>query len=244
MIYGLVIGLISLASFIQTNNSLFKKYYYKPEKSIKRKISSSSKLVFKKNEIYHWFYPPNIAKYSKLQKQHYIWSMIILILFTALSVELIINGYTKLYFNIPHNLKEIGYISIDIGICFFINGIYYFYHWLAHTRFLYKHIHCYHHAFLSPEPFDSLVGHPLDHLISAINLVIPMFIYPMHIVSFMIYSSVISTIGIYDHCGIKIQFLNYDSIDHHIHHKYPLTNYGTPPFMIWDKFFGTYRAHL
>ena len=49
-------------------------------------------------------------------------------------------------------------------------------------------------------------------------------------------------IGIWDHSGLNITKYNYNSIDHHIHHKYPSKNFGTSyPFLIFDMLHGTYK---
>ena len=64
----------------------------------------------------------------------------------------------------------------------------------------------------------------------------------MHLISFLIYSSILSTTGIYDHTSIKFNFCNYSSIDHHIHHIFPLKNYSSGlPIPLCDILHGTYK---
>ena len=159
-----------------------------------------------------------------------------------MAFELYFNGYTKLHLN--H--RDLIYLPLDIIVSQFINStLFHYYHKLAHTKYFYKYIHSYHHAFKNPEPFDSLAGHPLDHTFSAILQIIPMFIYRMHIISFLVYSSLLSMAGIYDHSGIRFKYLEYDTIHHHIHHLYPSKNFGSGfPILIWDILHGTYKDKI
>jgi lathosterol oxidase len=194
--------------------------------------------------ITKFIHPFNIKKYTLQQKIHYFFSIIAIICINIFAFESYFGGYTKLYFNFDY--KELIYIPIDIPISLFINStVFYLYHRLAHTKYLYKYIHRHHHAYLHPEPFDSLVGHPLDHIIAGICQLLPMFIYRTHLLTFLIYTSLISTIGIYEHSGIKINYLIHNTIDHHIHHMYPSKNYQAGfPILIWDRLFGTYKKDI
>ena len=64
----------------------------------------------------------------------------------------------------------------------------------------------------------------------------------MHLVSFIIYSSILSIIGIYDHTSIKFKLLNYNSMHHHIHHIYPSKNLSLSfPVPICDILHRTYK---
>jgi sterol desaturase/sphingolipid hydroxylase (fatty acid hydroxylase superfamily) len=239
MIYGLVFGCIGVVTFIYTNNNLIDKYYNNKEDLSERKRVIGSIQITDKKESRFPLSANYIGKYTKLQKQHYLITLIMFVIFNAVAFELYFNNYTKLHMNHNHLI----YIPIDVSVSLFINSIcYYYYHRLVHTKYLYKYIHSYHHAYLSPEPFDSLVGHPIDHTFSAILQILPMFIYKMHIVSFLTYSSILSTMGIYDHCGVKIKIFGYKSLDHHIHHKYPAKNFTT--WAAIDKFHGTYKSIL
>jgi sterol desaturase/sphingolipid hydroxylase (fatty acid hydroxylase superfamily) len=244
MIYGFIFGVGGIISFIYTNNQLQKKYYCElANKTDQWKISPDNTDAL--NDTSDWFpltlSKYNKKKYTKIQKQHYFFTIIMFIMFNTMAFELFFNGYTKLHLI----NKDLIYMPIDIIFCHFVNSsAFYFYHRFAHTKYYYKYIHSYHHAFYNPEPFDSLIGHPLDHTCAAILQVLPMFIYRMHLISFLIYSSILSVMGIYDHSGIKhkINYLKHDSLDHHIHHLYPSKNYGAGfPILIWDRLFGSYK---
>ena len=242
MIYGLIFGTCGVISFIHTNNKLQKKYYCELANS-KDKWKISPNVTTSLNNNTSWF--PLISsgnKYSNLQKQHYLLSLIMFIVVNTIAFELYIQGYTKLH--LIH--KNLIFMPIDILFSLLINNFfYYYYHRLVHTKYLYKYIHSYHHAFLTPEPFDSLIGHPLDHSCSAIFQILPMFIYRMHLISFLAYSSLLSLIGLWDHSGIKFKFGKYSSVDHHIHHMHPSKNFSTGfPILIFDILHGTYQEKI
>ena len=173
---------------------------------------------------------------------HYFFTLIMLILFNIFSFNLYTHNYTKLHLN----TKKLIWLPVHVYINLLINTtLYYYYHRLAHTKYFYKYIHSYHHVFIKPLPFDSLVGHPFDHLIAALLHLIPALIYQQHIFSFLVYSSLSALLGILDHSGIKIKMFKYDSVDHHIHHLYPSKNFGgSSPILILDKLHGTYKQNL
>lgn len=241
MLYGTIFGIGSIISYIQTNNLLYKKFNLKDDNKERKIYEKNSK---KENIETYLIHPFNIKKYSVEQKIHYFFTIIIIILINILGFESYLNGYTKLYIN--YNSKELIYVPIDIIISLLINSTgFYLYHRLAHTKLYYKYIHKYHHAFCRPEPFDSLIGHPIDHMCAGLCQILPMYIYEMHLVTFLIYSSLLSMQGIYEHSGIKLNSIIYDTLDHHIHHLYPTKNYQAGfPVLFCDKLFGTYKKNI
>ena len=243
MIYSIIFGVFNILSFIYTNNKLQQKYYNDlADKKDEWKISKSRINNLGNKTCWFPLNPYNTKNYSPLQKRHYLWTIIMFICFSSATTECYLRGYTKLH--LEHS--KLVYLPIDVLIYEFMNStFFYIYHRAAHTKYLWKYIHQYHHAIYYPEPFDSLVGHPLDHMCSAICQVLPLFFYKSHVLSFIVYSSFLSYTGIWDHSGIKKILFHHSSVDHHIHHLYPTTNYGAGfPILVWDKLFGTYRATL
>jgi len=243
MIYSILFGVSGVVSFIHTNHKLQQKYYNDlADKKEEWKVSQLKTSSLGNKSTWFPLSPYNTKNYSSLQKNHYFWTLVMFVLFSAASMEAYLRGYTKLH--LIH--KNLIYLPLDIAIFEFLNStFFYLYHRAAHTKYIYHYIHQYHHTIYHPEPFDSLVGHPLDHTCSAICQVIPMFIYSSHVLSFIIYSTFLSYTGIWDHSGIKINLFHHSSMDHHVHHLYPSKNYGAGfPILVWDKLFGTYRGTL
>ena len=86
MIYGIIFGTIGLISFIYTNNKLQKKYYYEStDKKDDRKIHNNKTRLLNKN--LSWFPLSRYnTKYTKLQKIHYFFSMLMFILFNGIQL--------------------------------------------------------------------------------------------------------------------------------------------------------------
>ena len=230
---GILFGCVGIASFIYTNHKLLKDAREKENKENKEKPNKLS--------ISQTFpLSPYNNKYSKIQKIHYFFTILMFILFNGAVFEAYFKGYTLLVLD----LWALKTLPVDIGIAFLMNNcLYYYYHRLVHTSFLYKYIHSYHHAFTEPKPFDSLVGHPIDHTFAGIFHIAPMFIYRMHFLSFLLYSSLLSYVGIIDHSGKFVEYFPYKSIEHHIHHKFPLKNFSTG-IPLFDMLHGTYKKSI
>ena len=243
MIFGFLFGIGGVLSFIYENTKLHNKYYKNNRSS--KYVSMIHPFNDKSAEKLDHNFPLNPyikTKYTSQQKFHYFLTLIMFVVVTTLAFEAYFRGYTKLH--IKH--EKLFWLPLEVLLSHFINStLFYYYHILAHTKYIYKYIHSYHHAFSKPGPFDSLVGHPIDHTIAGILQILPMFMYEMHFLSFMIYSSLLSLMGIYEHSGIKINFPFYNTLNHHIHHKYPNKNYGSGfPILIWDIFYGTYKNKI
>jgi sterol desaturase/sphingolipid hydroxylase (fatty acid hydroxylase superfamily) len=243
MLYGFIFGLVGVISFVHTNNNLQRKYYRNLSNS-KDKWKASPEITKTLNDNTSWFplSPYYVGEYTPLQKYHYMLSLVVFVLVNMIAVETYMQGYTKLH--LTH--ISLVYLPFDVLVSLLINNFfYYYYHRLAHHRYFYKYVHSYHHAFPYPKPFDSLIGHPLDHSFAALWQILPMFIYRMHLLSFLAYSSILSLMGIWDHSGIKFKYFNYRSIDHHIHHKHPSKNFSTGfPILIFDILHGTFQENI
>merc|ERR1711935_1159931 len=121
---------------------LYRKYYLKManKKEEWTIYKTKNKEENKEDSEKYLIHPFNIKKYSTQQKIHYFFTIIMIIFVNILAFESYFNGYTKLYFN--YNYKELIYVPRDVAISLFINTtVFYLYHRLAHTKYLYKYIH-------------------------------------------------------------------------------------------------------
>lgn len=118
----------------------------------------------------------------------------------------------------------------------------YYWHRLMHLRFVYRHLHKFHHYYKSPEPFDDMYIHPLEAFGYYCILYMSPFVMNIHMYAFIAYMMVMGIFGIMDHSGIQFEIpWLYKSADHDCHHLKTEINYGFP-FPYIDMIHGTYES--
>ena len=117
---------------------------------------------------------------------------------------------------------------------------------------LYRISHKHHHRFINPKLFDAFNGSIFDtFLMIIIPLLLTTQFIKTNVWSYMTFGSLYANWltfihSEYSHPWEKILFRHIGfgtAIDHHVHHKFFVYNYGHL-FMYWDKIFGTYRKEL
>ncbi|KAG1342485.1 sphinganine C4-monooxygenase 2 [Cocos nucifera] len=136
---------------------------------------------------------------------------------------------------------------------FVIDTWQYFWHRYMHlNKFLYRHIHSWHHRLVVPYAFGSQYNHPLEGFIldtlgGALAFVLSGTT-PRTSIFFFSFSTVK---GIDDHCGLWLpgnifhMFFWNNTVYHDVHHqlygnKY---NFSQPFFITWDKILGTHMPY-
>lgn len=119
----------------------------------------------------------------------------------------------------------------------------YLVHRLLHTRFLFRHVHRFHHRFVATTPYVTLALHPADLLILQAATLAPLLVIPFHAVSVagvLLYILVFNVAG---HSGVRlVSALPWQppSQFHDDHHAHVHVNFGQH-LMIWDRLHGTMR---
>jgi len=173
-----------------------------------------------------------ISNYEKFSNKPIKPVNISLIFFNLTFINLLM-GYIViklLYFEIPNFLTlilELTKIMIVYDLAF------YFLHRLAHTPFLYKHIHKIHHKHISPTMLSAVDSHPLEHFfVNLFPMILPCLIFNISSLSLLVFSTMGSLYTMNAHSGIK--FIN--NGNHSEHHKVGNNNFGV---LFTDKLFGT-----
>nr|XP_010909457.1 sphinganine C4-monooxygenase 2 [Elaeis guineensis] len=136
---------------------------------------------------------------------------------------------------------------------FVIDTWQYFWHRYMHcNKFLYRHVHSWHHRLVVPYAFGSQYNHPLEGLIlDTLGGALAFLISGMTSRTSTFFFSFATIKGIDDHCGlwlpgniIHIFFWN-NTAYHDVHHqlygnKY---NFSQPFFVTWDIILGTYMPY-
>lgn len=135
-----------------------------------------------------------------------------------------------------------------------VEPIYYFYHRLLHTKYIYKKYHIHHHQALVPSPVSGFYFTLTERLSYTVLFMLPLALLSvmglLSISILIIYTILFDIANGFGHTNLKIFSEKYQKSVWHLffyspdfhgaHHKYFRTNYSL--FMpLWDKLFGTYR---
>eukprot|EP00475_Leptophrys_vorax_P028325 TRINITY_DN40920_c0_g1_i1.p1 TRINITY_DN40920_c0_g1~~TRINITY_DN40920_c0_g1_i1.p1 ORF type:complete len:291 (+),score=22.90 TRINITY_DN40920_c0_g1_i1:256-1128(+) len=129
----------------------------------------------------------------------------------------------------------------------------YFWHRLMHeSRFLYRHLHSWHHRLLVPYAYGALYNHPLEGLIlDTFGGAVSFLVSGMHPRTATVFFTFATMKTVDDHCGLVLpfspfqRFFKNNAAYHDIHHQLSgfRFNYSQPFFPIWDHLLGTHMPY-
>ena len=139
---------------------------------------------------------------------------------------------------LPSSLEMAVTFSIAVLIEEFL---FYYSHWVMHTRFFYANVHKIHHSYKAPHALASLYAHPFEAFFAnliAMNL--PLFICNFHLLTFYLAINLGWMSSLIGHSGYNIPLLSlfipkHDF--HDLHHERFEGNYGTAGWL--DYMLGT-----
>lgn len=152
-------------------------------------------------------------------------------------------GWTQLYYDINDYSYGWAALSVFLAFLFIEASAYYIHAYSHHNEFLYKKIHYIHHRYSAPTYFTISAMHPVEWIAHASYIILPAFLFPMHIGLYLFVMLTTFFYGFWDHSGIKLNInLPFHGTNqfHDDHHKYFHVNFGflTPCF---DRIHDTVR---
>jgi len=124
----------------------------------------------------------------------------------------------------------------------------YFWHRFAHrNRFIYRHLHYWHHCILVPYAFGAFYGHPIEALIEDTGSgLLAILVSGMSPRATAVFFSICNIQGINLHCGLNLMprrlQSGWNSAAYHAVHHMPRGiryNFSDSFFIMWDKVLGT-----
>lgn len=127
----------------------------------------------------------------------------------------------------------------------------YFWHRYMHAnKFLFRHVHCWHHRLHVNYAFGGQYNHPMEGLLlNTVGGAVAFVASGMSPRTSIFFFSLSTMRGIDLHCGLRLHWRVLDwlllnsSAVHDLHHRPHGTryyNFSQPCFVVWDKIMGTY----
>ncbi|HEY8087397.1 MAG TPA: sterol desaturase family protein [Polyangiaceae bacterium] len=151
-------------------------------------------------------------------------------------------GFSLLYFDAGR--YGLAYLPVSAVLLYFaIDAGLYYSHRALHGRWLFRHIHRWHHRYTAPVIFTTTAVHPLEFLTFELFLVLPAFVIPAHWAVYVLVVAYTYFIGMVDHSGVRVRWklpLHADNRFHDDHHVYFHCNYGHHT-ALFDRLHATVR---
>lgn len=177
--------------------------------------------------------------------QHQIGIILILPL-----LYLLLNLYGHLSVSAP--IPPISTIVWQIIVSILVDDFVFFWtHYLFHTRWLYEHIHKKHHVFKQPTGVAAVVSDPIEALIqNQLGIWLAFIVFQeKHLFTICLWTWIRTSEGVSGHSGYQFPYVTMyyympwlatSTSQHDYHHQYGRMNYGSF-FTIWDRLMNTYR---
>lgn len=163
--------------------------------------------------------------------------------FVGYSIE---QGWGQVYTSHDGSFSSIFYMIASFFLALGIHDIYFYatHRWL-HSKFMFKHVHVWHHKSHSSNAWSSFSFHPIEGVIQIGIVPLVLFVLPIHEYVLMGFSLFLTMMSVYGHCGYELRpnkkgvFSAFNtSLHHYQHHKFVRYNFGIY-LNYWDKIFNT-----
>jgi Delta7-sterol 5-desaturase len=165
-------------------------------------------------------------------------------LITGTLIYFILEGWEApaIYFDV----EDYGWAWTLAGVpLYFIiaDALAYYAHRAMHNRFLFRHVHRWHHRYVATTPFVVTAMHPVEFLVFQTVTLAPLFLIPFHFAAVIVTLVYVLAFNIIDHSGVDLRSRwpwQGPSRYHDDHHVYFHVNFGQH-LMFWDRIHGTLR---
>lgn len=142
--------------------------------------------------------------------------------------------------------------QIFIGMFVLDTWMYFWHRYMHLNKFLYKHIHSWHHRLVVPYSFGAQYNHPIEgFLMDTVGGALAFLLSGMTPRASIFFFSFGAIKGIDDHCGLWLpfnvlhMFFWNNTAYHDVHHQLSGNkhNFSQPFFITWDKILGTHMPY-
>jgi sterol desaturase/sphingolipid hydroxylase (fatty acid hydroxylase superfamily) len=162
----------------------------------------------------------------------------------------LLNSYGHVSIRSP--IPSLSTIAWQITVCVLTDDfVFYWTHYLFHTRWLYKHIHKKHHIYKQPTGVVAGLSDPLESLFqSQLGIWGAIILFEdKHIFTICLWIFIRTYEGVSGHSGYDLPYISMhyyfpwlasSTLQHDYHHEHGKMNYGSF-FTLWDRLLNTYR---
>lgn len=158
-------------------------------------------------------------------------------------------GHVELYGERPSWYKIAG---CQLLFMLSEDTIFFWTHYLLHTRWLYQHIHKKHHVYKQPTSVTAVLSDPIESIQTQTAMwFMPVFLCQNHIVTLSVWMALRAYQTFCAHAGYNFPYITTQywlpewmpgALAHDYHHQHGQWNYGSF-FSFWDQIMGTHRTH-
>lgn len=173
------------------------------------------------------------------------------------AIVLTVTGESSLTEEAISTKQTLSYLALTwqfaVGMIVLDGWQYMWHRYLHQNRFLYRHIHSWHHRLVVPYPYGTLYNHPAEGLVmDTIGGLLAFVASGMSPRTSIYFFSFCTVKAIDDHCGLMLpwnvfhRFFWNNTAYHDLHHQLRggTYNFSQPFFVTWDKVFGTHMPYV
>ena len=205
--------------------------------------------------LFYMIRPSLLMKYKIDERRPQKKFLVREVLYTAISLSLfyfigylmdsmLVGKYTLLYYEVQS--FPAWYLGLSVLILFLMHDTYFYWtHRLFHGRFLFQHVHSWHHTFHHPNPFTAFAFHPFEAIVQIGFVPLVSVLLPLHQTVLLGFTLFIFLLTTYGHLGFELRAnkkglykIFNTSIHHYLHHVKVHCNFGIY-LNFWDWISGT-----